>query len=93
MQMTDDEGAGVEFSPLSQLFAQGDLTVEVTIRRPQASAEGWTLEVIVDDDNAVVWEEPFATDREALEEFRALVAERGLLEVINPPEEAASEDV
>lgn len=87
--MTEHNEAGVEFSSLSRLFSQGDLSVEVTIHRLAGSDGGWTLEVIGDNEHSVVWDEPFATDREAYDEFQVLVAEKGLAEVMNPPDDDA----
>lgn len=70
-------------SPLSQSFAKGGLTVDVQIYRIEGS-EGWTLEVVDDDSNSVVWTEPFASDQEAWDEFISGVKHLGLAALLNP---------
>lgn len=67
----------MEFSPLSGEVTQDGITVDVAIYR-MAGAEGWILEVMDEDDTSTLWDEPFATEREALEEFQRTMAEEGI---------------
>lgn len=73
----------VTVSPLSQSFARDGLTVDVQIYQIEGS-EGWTLEIVDDDSNSVVWTEPFASDQEAWDEFISGVEQLGLAALLNP---------
>jgi len=46
--------------------------------------EGWSLEVVDEENASTVWDELFETDQAALDEFMKEVAEAGLAKVINP---------
>lgn len=83
----DNDGADLEFSPLSGPFTQEGTTVNVMIYRPEGSAAGWTLEVVVDDDASVLFDHLFPSDVEAYDEFNAMVQENGLADVIDLPDE------
>lgn len=73
----DDEEFRVEMSPVSGEFTKDGITVEVQVYRV-AGQEGWILEVIYNEDIATIWEEPFDTDTEAVEEFWHTVATDGM---------------
>jgi hypothetical protein len=44
----------------------------------RGSDEGWTLEVVDAEDNSTVWDETFATDQDAYQEFRRALQAEGL---------------
>ena len=68
----------MEHSELSGEFTEDDVTVLVDIFRPAGTQNDWVLEVITEEDDLTTWEEPFATDREAFEEFLATVERDGI---------------
>ncbi len=67
-----------EHSELSGEFTDDGITVLVDIFRPAGSQGDWTMEVIDQDEGLTVWDEPFATDREAFDEFLATVERDGI---------------
>ena len=73
----------ITISPLSQPFSRDSITVEVQIYRIEGS-QGWTLEVLDDESNSVVWTEPFPTDQDAWDEFISGVDTLGLRALLNP---------
>lgn len=68
----------MERSELAGEFTEDDVTVLVDIYRPAGTQNDWILEVITEEDDLTSWEEPFATDREAFEEFLATVERDGI---------------
>ncbi|GGD40829.1 hypothetical protein [Aureimonas glaciei] len=74
--MTDDPD--LEFSPLGGLVTRDDRTVQVHIYRIVGSDHGWALEVVDVDDVSTAWDELFATEREAYEEFSRVLDENGI---------------
>lgn len=68
----------IEHSELAGEFSEDGVTVLVDISRPAGTQNDWVLEVITEDDDVTTWEEPFATDREAFDEFLATVEEDGI---------------
>ena len=68
----------LERSELSGEFTQDGVTVLVDIFRPAGSNGDWTMEVITQDEDLIQWDEPFATDREAFDEFLATVERDGM---------------
>ncbi|MDP9837137.1 hypothetical protein J2T09_001889 [Neorhizobium huautlense] len=68
----------MERSELAGEFTEDDVTVLVDIYRPAGTQNDWTMEVITEEDDLTTWEEPFATDREAFEEFLATVERDGI---------------
>lgn len=77
--MSDTENPEIEYSPLSgNVTDETGEKVEVAIYRVVGSTEGWALEVIDSNDASTVWEDLFATDQEALDEFRSVVEAAGL---------------
>lgn len=68
----------LEHSELSGEFTENDVTVLVDIYRPAGTQQDWKLEVVTEKDELFEWDEPFATDREAFDEFLATVARDGI---------------
>ena len=67
-----------EHSELAGEFTDDGVTVLVDIYREAGSQSDWTLEVITEEEDLTTWEEPFATDREAFDEFLATVERDGI---------------
>lgn len=85
--MTDtEEDPKQEHSDFAGEFTEDGVTVLVDIFRAAGSTGGWSLEVIDQDEGLTVWEEPFATDREAYEEFLATVERDGIRSFLEEPE-------
>lgn len=77
----------LEHSEFSGEFSQDDVTVLVDIFRPAGSNADWTMEVVDQDEGLTVWDEQFATDRDAFDEFLATVERDGIrtfLEDVDP---------
>ncbi|WP_112804001.1 hypothetical protein [Rhizobium sp. SYY.PMSO] len=68
----------LEHSELSGEFTDDGVTVLVDIFRPAGTNADWRMEVITPEEDLIEWEEPFATDREAFDEFLATVARDGI---------------
>jgi hypothetical protein len=64
-------------SRLSRKFTRDGITVEILIYRG-TDEEEWTLEVIDEDDASTVWEDPFATEADALNEAFQAIATDGI---------------
>ena len=64
--MTDDDPKLI-MSRHNKMFSRDRITVEVNICRLQDTK--WSLEVIDQDRNSVVWDGEFVTDDEAYAEF------------------------
>lgn len=75
--MSNDEPE-MEYSELSGEFTEDDVTVLVDISRPAGTQLDWHMMVITEDEDVTEWEEGFATDREAFDEFLATVAAEGI---------------
>ena len=74
--MPTDNDPKIEYSPLCGKLSRDGITVRVEIYRLAGSNEGWSLEVVDQDDNSSVWSELFLTDKDAYTEFyRTLEAE------------------
>ncbi|MBB3979788.1 hypothetical protein GGQ64_005033 [Rhizobium azooxidifex] len=67
-----------EHSELSGEFTEDDITVLVDIFRPAGTNKDWSLEVITQNEDVFGWEDGFATDRDAFNEFLATVARDGI---------------
>jgi hypothetical protein len=82
--MTDEDD--LIYSPLQRKFSSEGKTVKEQIYRLPDT--GWTLEVVDEFNNSTVWDNEFATDQEALNEFLAEVKEDGICSYIgNGPDE------
>ena len=64
-----DEDPEIEESPLSGIVTRDGVAVRVEIYRLVEGDESWTLEVIDNEGRSTVWEDRFATDKEAYAEF------------------------
>lgn len=45
----------------------------------------WILEVVDEDGNSIVWEEPFSTDDDAIHDFQRTLEEEGIEGIIGTP--------
>ncbi|MBY3094840.1 hypothetical protein HFO65_29575 [Rhizobium laguerreae] len=68
----------LEHSELAGEFTDDGTTVLVDIFRTSGSNEDWTMEVVTQAEDLIRWDEPFATDRDAFDEFLAVVARDGI---------------
>jgi C4-type Zn-finger protein len=64
-----DEAPEIEESPLSGIVTREGIAIRVEIYRLVEGDESWTLEVIDPEGGSTVWEDRFATDKEAYAEF------------------------
>lgn len=64
------------YSPLQQTFTADGKTVAIRIYRGAAS--GWTLEVVDQYNNSIIWDDEFATDQEALALARLELRDEGI---------------
>ena len=77
-----------EHSELAGEFTEDGITVLVDIFRPAGTNNDWRLEVITQNEEVFEWEDGFATDRDAFDEFLATIARDGIqsfLEEDDPP--------
>ena len=72
--MSDPE---IVISPLCRKIAQDGTKVQVDIYRGEDES-GWILEVIDEENASTDWDEPFDTDREALEEVMEVIERDGI---------------
>ncbi|MGF9691277.1 hypothetical protein AAIH46_00545 [Rhizobium sp. 0TCS1.26] len=79
----------LEHSDFSGEFEDNGITVLVDIFRPAGTEDGWSLEVISQQEDVTTWEDTFSTDQEAWEEFLA-TAERDGIESFLDDDEAVS---
>ncbi|NKK77642.1 hypothetical protein [Rhizobium leguminosarum] len=68
----------LEHSELAGEFTDDGVTVLVDIFRTSGSNEDWTMEVVTQAEDLIRWDEPFATERDAFDEFLAVVARDGI---------------
>ncbi|MGV8937543.1 MAG: hypothetical protein ACOH2J_10500 [Allorhizobium sp.] len=73
-----DKDAERERSEFSGEFTEDGITVVLDIFRTPGSQDSWSMEVIDQEAGSTVWEEPFATDMEAFEEFLATIQRDGI---------------
>ena len=76
-QMVDDDNnPEIESSPICGSVTRDGITVRVEIYRIAGRGEGWSLEVIDREGASTVWDDTFADDQDAYDEFyRALELE------------------
>jgi hypothetical protein len=79
-----DEDVEIETSPLSRKIQREGFEIEVLIYGIQGSKEGWTLEVVDEENASTVWDQPFDTDQAALDEFTRVLEEEGISEFLRP---------
>lgn len=75
--MTDDTPE-IEHSKMCGRVTEGAETVDVRIYRTADSGSAWTLEVVNLDGGSTVWDETFATDRDAYAEFYRTLKSEGI---------------
>ena len=73
----------VKFSPLCQTVERDAKSVEIMIY--EDGDGGWILEVVDENDNSTVWDEPFDSDQSALDEALATIEDDGIDSLIGPP--------
>jgi len=79
--MTDTEQQ-YEFSEFSGQFVDDGVVVVIGIYRPAGTNADWTLEVVDQEGYTTIWDDSFATDREAFEEFLATIQRDGIRSVL-----------
>lgn len=70
-------------SPLCQPYERDGEVVQVDIYGTDPNK--WILEVVDQFGNSTVWDDPFPTDRAALDELKKTVEEDGIKSLIGPP--------
>jgi hypothetical protein len=73
-----EEDPEIEVSRLGGPVARDGMTVHVEIHRPVEGDESWTLEVTDHEGGSTVWEDRFATDKEAYDEFYRVLETDGI---------------
>ncbi|MDR6302683.1 hypothetical protein GGQ85_000359 [Nitrobacter vulgaris] len=73
-----DEVPEIEKSPLSGVVTREGVTVRVEIYRLVEGDESWTLEVTDHEGGSTVWEDRFATDQDAYDEFYRVLETDGI---------------
>ena len=81
-----EEDQDIELSEQSCEISQDGITVQVGIYRVKGSNDGWTLEVVDEDDNSLLWEDTFATEMDAWNEFQRALDEEGIAQLIGQPD-------
>lgn len=79
--MSDD--FEVTVSPLSQRIGQQGKEINVQIYGDGSG--GWLLEVVDEFNNSTVWDDPFTTDQEAMNELQRTLREEGIDALVGPP--------
>lgn len=77
----------LEHSELAGEFTDDGVTVLVDIFRKAGTNGDWTMEIVTQDEDLIQWDEPFATDREAFDEFLATVAKDGIRSFLEDDDE------
>ena len=72
--MSDPE---IVMSPLCREITADGTRVQVDIYRGE-DEPGWILEVIDEENASTVWDDPFDTDREALDEVMEVIERDGI---------------
>lgn len=80
--MTTNDHDEIELSEHSSEVTQDGITVQVGIYRPAGSQDGWTLEVVDEDDNSLIWEDTFESDLDAWNEFERALSEEGIEQLV-----------
>jgi hypothetical protein len=73
-----DEDPEIEVSRLSGAVSRDGTTVHVEIYRLVEGDESWTLEVTDHEGGSTVWEDRFATDKDAYDEFYRVLETDGI---------------
>ncbi len=72
--MSDPE---IVMSPLCREIIKDGTWIQVDIYRNE-NESGWILEVIDEENASTIWNEPFATDQEALDAVMEVIAREGI---------------
>ena len=72
------------YSKHCQSLSRNDKMVRVEIY--SSGKNDWILEVVDENNNSTVWDDPFATDDEAYQEFQRTLAEEGIESMIGLPQ-------
>ena len=72
----DDDYKIIE-SPLSRQITKDGVTIDIQIYRGEQDAE-WILEVVDESGGSTVWQEPFATEVDALNEVLTTIKSEGI---------------
>jgi len=75
----------LEISTISQPIQSGGKAIVVQIYRVEG-VDKWVLEIVDEFNNSTVWEETFATDRQALTEAKRAILEETIGSFIGPEE-------
>ncbi|THK35730.1 hypothetical protein EHS39_22985 [Ensifer sp. MPMI2T] len=67
-----------EFSDFCGEFIDDDVMVTIGIYRPAGTNGDWTFEVVDQEGYSTIWDDRFATDRDAFEEFLATIKRDGI---------------
>jgi len=67
----------IVISPLCREIIEDGTKIQVDIYRGEDES-GWILEVIDEENASTVWDDPFDTDREALEEVMEVIERDGI---------------
>ena len=78
-----EEEYEVKYSPLCQNVESAGKEVEVMIY--EDGEGGWILEVVDEYSNSTVWDAPFETDQEALNEVMECIKDDGIDDLIGEP--------
>lgn len=68
------------YSKHCQSLSRNNKMVRVEIY--SSGSNDWILEVVDENNNSTVWDDPFATDDEAYEEFQRTLVEEGIESMI-----------
>ena len=72
--MSDPE---IVMSPLCRKITVNGITIQIDIYRSKNDS-GWILEVIDEENASTIWDEPFDTDREALDAVLIVIEKDGI---------------
>ena len=82
--MSDPE---IVMSPLCREISGDGTKIQVDIYRGEDESE-WILEVIDEENASTVWDEPFNTDQEALDEVMEVIEKDGIRSFLESDPEA-----
>ena len=77
--MSDPE---IVMSPLCREIVVDGTKIKVEIYRGE-SESGWTLEVVDEENASTIWDEPFDTDREALDAVMIIIEHEGIRSLLD----------
>jgi hypothetical protein len=73
----------LEYSPLTQTISEHDRSIDVFIYREKGGSD-WYLEVVDDHDHSSVWEDSFASDKQALQMVKNIIKQEGFAIFLGP---------